>query len=160
MSKEIKFDPRNYRIHDEKNKRLIRKSLEDCGAGRSILFDKDNCIIAGNGVYGEALELGIPVRVIESDGTELIAIKRTDLSTEDARRKALALADNHTSDTSIFDVEAVLEDFTPEELNAWEVNIHADVDLDGFFNEDNDTGSMDKKAKTTICPHCGKEHEI
>lgn len=47
---ELRFDPRNYRIHDEKNKRLIRKSLEDCGAGRSILFDKDNCIIAGNGV--------------------------------------------------------------------------------------------------------------
>lgn len=41
MEKELKLDPHNYRIHDDKNKRLIRKSLEDCGAGRSILFDKE-----------------------------------------------------------------------------------------------------------------------
>lgn len=42
MSKvsEIKLDPRNYRIHGEENKRLIRKSLTECGAGRSILVDK------------------------------------------------------------------------------------------------------------------------
>ena len=95
----IKIDPNNYRIHDDKNKRLIRKSLEECGAGRSILFDNDDCIIAGNGVYEQAQELGLKVRVIESDGTELIAIKRNDLSTEDARRKALALADNHILDS-------------------------------------------------------------
>ncbi|NDV81347.1 DNA modification methylase [Bacteroides sp. 51] len=125
---ELKFDPRNYRIHTDKNKRLIRKSLEDCGAGRSILFDKDDCIIAGNGVYEQAKELGLPVRIIESDGTELIAIKRTDLSTEDSRRKALALADNYTTDTSIFDVEAILEDFSAGELDAWEFTI-GDIDL-------------------------------
>lgn len=124
----LKLDPNNYRIHDDKNKRLIRKSLEDCGAGRSILFDKDNCIIAGNGVYEQAQALGLPVRIVESDGTELIAIKRTDLTTEDSRRKALALADNHTSDTSIFDVEAIIEDFTEEELDAWEFSI-GDIDI-------------------------------
>ncbi|KKB59958.1 hypothetical protein HMPREF1535_00231 [Parabacteroides goldsteinii DSM 19448 = WAL 12034] len=30
----IKIDPNNYRIHGDKNKRLIRKSLEECGVGR------------------------------------------------------------------------------------------------------------------------------
>ncbi|WP_449038489.1 hypothetical protein [Parabacteroides goldsteinii] len=120
---ELKYDPRNYRIHTDKNKRLIRKSLEECGAGRSILFDNDDCLIAGNGVYEQAQALGLKVRVIESDGTDLIAIKRTDLSTEDARRKALALADNYTSDTSIFDFDAIVEDFGAEELNAWEFDI-------------------------------------
>lgn len=72
---ELKYDPRNYRIHTDKNKRLIRKSLEECGAGRSILFDNDDCLIAGNGVYEQAQALGLKVRIIESDGTELIAIK-------------------------------------------------------------------------------------
>ena len=28
---EIKFDKRNYRKHNDKNKSLIRKSLEECG---------------------------------------------------------------------------------------------------------------------------------
>ena len=88
---ELKYDPRNYRIHTDKNKRLIKKSLEDCGAGRSILLDKNDVIIAGNGVYEQALELGLKVRVVESDGNELIAIRRTDLSTEDEKRKLLAL---------------------------------------------------------------------
>lgn len=54
---ELKYDPRNYRIHTDKNKRLIKKSLEDCGTGRSILLDKNDVIIAGNGVYEQALEL-------------------------------------------------------------------------------------------------------
>lgn len=120
---ELKYDPRNYRIHNDKNKRLIRKSLEECGAGRSILFDKDDCIIAGNGVYEQAQALGLPVRVVECDGTELIAIKRTDLSTEDTRRKALALADNYTSDTSVFDFDAIVEDFGSDELDAWEFKV-------------------------------------
>ena len=52
---ELKYDPRNYRIHTDKNKRLIKKSLEDCGTGRSILLDKNDVIIAGNGVYEQAL---------------------------------------------------------------------------------------------------------
>lgn len=120
---EIKIDPRNYRVHGEKNKAIIRKSLTDCGAGRSILLDGDDVVIAGNGVYEQAQELGLPVRIIESDGRELIAIKRTDLKTEDAKRRALALADNHATDTSIFNVEAVLMDFDAGELDAWEFEI-------------------------------------
>ena len=99
---EIKIDPRNYRIHGDENKRLIHKSLVECGAGRSVLADRDNVLIAGNGVYEEAQKLGLKVRIVESDGTELIVIKRKDLSTEDEKRKLLALADNHTSDTSRF----------------------------------------------------------
>jgi hypothetical protein len=152
----IKLDERNYRVHGEKNLRLIGKSLTDCGAGRSILIDRDDCIIAGNGVYQKAQELGLPVRVIESDGAEQIAIKRTDLATEDSRRKALALADNYTSDTSVFDMGAVVEDFSPEELEAWEFEIPvSDMDLDAFFNapETPDAG----RKKEQLCPHCGKD---
>ena len=71
----IKYDPRNYRIHGEENKRLINKSLAECGAGRSIVVDRDDVIISGNGVYEQAQALGLKVRIIESDGNELIAIK-------------------------------------------------------------------------------------
>jgi DNA modification methylase len=128
---ELKFDTKNYRIHGEKNLRLIGKSLSECGAGRSILIDKEDCIIAGNGVYQKAKEMSLPVRVIESDGTELIAIKRTDLTNKDDRRKALALADNYTSDTSVFDVDMILEDFSTEDLDAWEFSV-SDVSIGDF----------------------------
>lgn len=34
---EIKFDKRNYRKHNDKNKSLINKSLKECGAGLFII---------------------------------------------------------------------------------------------------------------------------
>lgn len=117
MSDEIKFDKRNYRKHDEKNKQLIKKSLKDCGTGRSILIDKEGEIIAGNGVYEQASKLKIPVKVIETNGKELIAIKRTDLATDDERRKQLAVMDNTTSDSSSFDIELLQEDFGSDILS-------------------------------------------
>jgi hypothetical protein len=127
MVEEIKYDNRNYRKHDEKNKALIKKSLEDCGAGRSIVTDNDNVIIAGNGVYEQAQALGLKARIVESDGKELIVIKRTDLSTVDERRKLLAMADNRTSDTSEFDFDLLAEDF--------DVDILTDFDFEpSLFN--------------------------
>lgn len=120
----IKYDPNNLRLHGDRNKRIIRKSLSECGAGRSILLDNDDCIIAGNGVYEQAQQLGLPVRIVETRGEELIAIKRTDLSIGDERRKALALADNHSSDTSFFDEALVADIFSIDELNAWEFSIN------------------------------------
>lgn len=125
---DIKLDPKNFRIHNDRNKNIIRKSLEDCGAGRSVLMDKENYLIAGNGVYEQAKELGIPVRVIETNGKELVVVKRTDLSLEDERRKLLALADNHASDTSEFDMDLVIENFSEEVLKDWEFSLD-DINL-------------------------------
>ena len=119
----IKFDARNYRKHNDKNKNLIKKSLKDCGAGRSILIDSENEIIAGNGCFEQAQKLNIPVRVIETDGTELIAVKRTDLKTDDEKRKQLAVMDNSTSDSSEFDFELLHADFDTEELQDWGLDV-------------------------------------
>ena len=76
---EIKFDKKNYRKHSEQNKKRIKKSLKECGAGRSVLVDADDTLIAGNGVFEQAQAMGIPTRVVETDGTELVVVKRTDL---------------------------------------------------------------------------------
>lgn len=138
---EIKLDPRNYRKHGDKNKQLINESLKNLGAGRSIVVDKDDVIIAGNGVFEQAKEIGLKVRVIETNGTELIAIKRTDLSTEDEKRKLLAIADNKTSDTSEFDFELLSNDFEFDFLNELGFEIE-DFTISGFDEED-------EKEKTT-----------
>ena len=138
---EITIDPRNYRIHGDENKRLIHKSLIECGAGRSVLTDRNNVLIAGNGVYEEAQKLGLKVRIIESDGKELVVIKRTDLSTEDEKRKLLALADNHTSDTSEFDLDLVIENFSADILNDWEFSVD-DIEFSAdTFNADSEENS-------------------
>ncbi len=133
MAEEIKFDHRNYRKHDEKNKKLINKSLKENGTGRSILIDKEGEIIAGNGVYEQASKLKIPVKVIETDGKELIAIKRTDLATDDERRKQLAVLDNSTSDSSSFDYEMLQEDFGIDMLNDMGLDIeYEEAELEDY----------------------------
>lgn len=138
---EIKLDKRNYRKHSERNKQLINKSLKDLGAGRSILIDNQNEIIAGNGVFEQARELNIPVKIIETDGTELIAIKRNDLSTTDRKRQELAVMDNSASDSSEFDLELLSEDFNPSEL--MEMGINSE-DLEGIINEENNSIEEDE----------------
>ena len=113
---EIKFDKRNYRKHSERNRKLIHNSLKDLGTGRSIVIDKDGEIIAGNGVYAEAQSLNIPTKIVETDGSELIVVKRTDLATDDDKRKQLAVLDNSTSDSSEFDLALLKEDFSMDDL--------------------------------------------
>lgn len=119
----IKFDRRNYRKHNDRNKELINKSLKECGAGRSIVIDNDNEIIAGNGIYEQAQKLGLKTKVIETDGSELVVVKRTDLQTDDAKRKQLAVMDNSTSDSSEFDFELLQADFDTEELEDWGLDV-------------------------------------
>lgn len=120
---EIKFDKRNYRKHDKKNKSLIKKSLEKFGAGRSIVIDAEGEIIGGNGVYEQAQKLGLKTKIVETDGSELVVVKRTDLKTDDEKRKALAVMDNSTSDTSEFDLELLTADFTVDELEDFGIEL-------------------------------------
>lgn len=118
----ITFDKKNYRKHSEKNKKRIRKSLTECGAGRSVLVDKDGCLIAGNGVFEQAEKMGIKTRVIETDGTELVVVKRTDIGTDDPKRKTLALADNATSDGVEWDLPNIAADFDVSAAEDWGID--------------------------------------
>lgn len=150
----IKFDKRNYRKHNDKNKELIKKSLQECGAGRSIVIDSENEIVAGNGIYKEAQALNIPVKIVETDGSELVVVKRTDLKTDDEKRKQLAIMDNSTSDSSEFDLELLSVDFDIPTLQDMGVPIFetSDIDIDSFFKENEE---KKKEKKTITCPHCG-----
>lgn len=119
----IKFDKRNFRKHSESNKAMIRKSLSECGAGRSVVIDADDELIAGNGVFEQASALGLGVKVVETDGSELVVVKRTDLHTEDEKRKKLAMADNATSDNVEWDFDVLGGAFSTKELADWNIKL-------------------------------------
>lgn len=119
---QLRPDPKNARKHPEKNKALIRRSLEEVGAFRSIAVDGEGIIRAGNGVYEQASALGLKVRVVEAAPDELIAVKRPDLVGKKAVRAALL--DNRAGETSEWD-EAALADLAATD---------ADV-LAGLFDE-------------------------
>ena len=105
--KDLKQDKRNYRKHNKKNLDLIKKSVDEVGLGRSVVIDSENEIICGNGLVS-TLDKNTKVKVVETDGSELVVVKRTDLKTDDEKRKQLAVMDNSTSDSSEFDFELLL----------------------------------------------------
>lgn len=150
---EIKFDKRNYRKHNDKNKNLIKKSLQECGAGRSIIIDNEGEIIAGNGVYEQAQKLGLKTKIVETDGSELVVVKRTDLKTDDEKRKALAVMDNSTSDTSEFDIDLLEEDFAIEDLNDMGLDLNfddeeaeAEAEAENEGNEENEENETSEES--------------
>ena len=95
---ELVYDDHNFNQHTAEGMELLEKSIRENKFGRSILIDKDNRIIAGNGIVEAATKTGTKkIRVIETDGDELIAVKRKDLSLDSQEGRRLALADNATS---------------------------------------------------------------
>ena len=144
---EIKFDSKNYRKHDDRNLKLIKKSLKECGAGRSILLDAEGEIIAGNATYKTAKEANIPVKIIETDGKELIAVKRTDLKTEDKKRKKLALLDNSTSDKVDWDLDNLSTDFDLGELSEFGLEELSTVVEQGEVIEDEVPNAEEVESK-------------
>ena len=128
----IKQDPKNARLHSEVNKDQINKSLKDLGAGRSVVIDNEDYLIAGNGVYEQAEKLGLKTKVIESDGTELVVIKRTDLNYEDEKRRKLAIADNATSESSDWN----FEELTDDEIEEWGIEEHQEEEIQLEAKED------------------------
>lgn len=120
--KDIKFDKHNYRKHSAENQKLIKKSLEETGFGRSVLIDSENCLIAGNGVVSQ-LPKNTKIKVVETDGTEMVVVKRTDLKTEDRKRKELARNDNATANNVEWENEELKADFSADELKAWGIDM-------------------------------------
>jgi len=80
---QLKPDAQNARKHNPRNIGMIVDSLQKVGGARSIVIDEDDVILAGNGVIEAAAEAGIErLRVIEADGNEIIAVRRTGLPAE------------------------------------------------------------------------------
>ncbi len=99
-------DNKNFNKGSELGQELIKKSISKFGAGRSILIDKNNRIIAGNKTT-ETFE-GEDVLVIETTGEKLIAVKRTDIDLDSPEGREMALADNATAKENIvFDAELI-----------------------------------------------------
>jgi hypothetical protein len=94
----LKFDDRNFNRHTEFGMSLIEKSIQRNGLGRSILVDKNNKIIAGNGVTEKAVSCGFKKTIeVEVTGEELVVVKRTDIDIDSKAGRELALADNQAA---------------------------------------------------------------
>lgn len=95
-------DARNANKGTARGAAMIRASLKEYGAGRSILLDRNGAIIAGNKTWENAGALGHKdVIVVKTDGSQLVAVQRMDLDLGDKRARQLAIADNRSAEVSL-----------------------------------------------------------
>lgn len=123
LLKDLQPDMQNANKHTQHGMGLLEKSLEENGVGRSILISNDNVVIAGNGTLEIAAQLGLEnVQVVESDGTKIIAVKRTDIESGSDEFYQMALADNIVSKKNIVmdveTIEAIAQDYKVEDWKA------------------------------------------
>lgn len=120
----LKPDKRNARRHTSRNVGMVESSIQRDGFGRSVLLANDGTIIAGNATIDAASSAGLEdVLVIESDGTKVIAVKRTDVAPGSEQFTRLALADNRASELASWDADVLAV-------------LNEEMDLSTFFFED------------------------
>ena len=147
---ELAQDTHNFNRGNEQGQQLMERSFKELGAGRSILLDRNGNIIAGNKSQKAAIAAGIKkVRVIETTGDELVAVKRTDVDIDTAEGRKMAFLDNLTTqvnltwdETEIQAVQADVEGFDVGDFGVSADDIPMIEPKDDFSdhtqNEDND----------------------
>jgi len=120
--KDLVPDPKNRRKHTPRNVGMIVDALHKVGAGRSIVIDENNEVLAGNATIEAAGEAGITqLKVVDASGDEIVAVRRTGLTTD--QKRDLAIFDNRTGELAEWDAKQILKD------------AEASIDLSSFFSD-------------------------
>ncbi len=137
---DLTFDSKNINKGSEYGTALLAKSLQEVGAGRSVLADKNGVLIAGNKTveaYGAAGNTKI--RIVETTGDELIVVQRTDLDINSPTGAKMKILDNTVSKHNYIEdaevAEAICEeyDLVPSELGL--AVMDSEVEEDNFSAE-------------------------
>lgn len=158
---DLKPDKRNARKHTPRNVGMIENSIQRDGFGRSVLLANDGTIIAGNATIDAAASAGLEdVIVFETDGTKVVAVKRTDVAPGSEQFHRLAIADNKSAEEASWDgpvLAGLIEDGLLDPKLFWHDDELSDVlsvvpDFDPVGLDEQ--GRLDEKQMHT-CPECG-----
>lgn len=110
---------------------LMEKSFSKFGAGRSVLIDKNNKLIAGNKSKAKFEEIGGEnVLIIDADRDTLIAVRRNDIDLETPEGREFALADNATNKANLVWDADVVEVLAEEiEVEEWGVELPGQMNI-------------------------------
>ena len=156
-------DAQNANLGTVRGRAMIEQSIRECGAGRSIVVDREGRVIGGNKTLEVIADLDIPVQVVPTQGDVLVVVQRTDLDLEsDPRARRLAYLDNRTTETDLVwdaaqiaaDLEAGLDlgDLFREDEIAVLLENAADALLDDGKEYDE---SVADEVEYLTCPSCG-----
>lgn len=135
----------------EYGQHLIEESLRKFGAGRSILLDCNNKILAGNKTIQEAGAIGLEdVIIVETTGDQIVAVKRTDIDLNSEQGREMALADNATSKANLSwdkeNIKKIQEDWGVD-VESWGVSVD--------IPEDTPEPEEKKVISTRLIVECG-----
>jgi ParB-like chromosome segregation protein Spo0J len=137
-------DPENARTHDKKNLDAIASSLEKFGQRKPIVVMPTGVILAGNGTWVAAKQLGwteIQVSVVPADW-------------DFATAKAYALADNRTAELADWDTSVLASQLIELDAEGWEAK---DLGFDAELTPPTDPEPLPaRKPKTHACQACGE----
>ena len=117
MSKLTDYKPltRNPNKGTQRGTGILEQSVRELGAGRSILVDKNGIILAGNHAQEAFVNAGMDdVIEVETDGKQIVVVKRTDLDADSSAGKKMAIMDNRTSEQGLAWDAVVVEDLLNE----------------------------------------------
>jgi len=138
------LDDKNANKGTKRGRELLGESLEKYGAGRSVVVDRNNRVIAGNKTVEAARAAGLEsITVIETDGTSLVAVQRGDLDLrKDKKARELAVADNRVGELDLEWSPEVLASLDADLSRFWREN-ELNALLKGF--RDHDIGAPEPK---------------
>lgn len=139
-------DNKNFNKHTEYGMHLLEKSISEFGLGRSIVVDKNNRIIGGNGVVETASNLQLEDCVIvPTDGKTLVVVKREDIDIDSKVGRGLCLADNATGKANLAWDDAVIAELSDQ------YNIDVEVwGIPTFSEDDEEEEKEDGKEEIAV----------
>lgn len=147
-------DKHNANQGTQRGQKMIQDSLQEDGAARSVVVDKNNNVVAGNRTLESAVDIGIDKAIIvETTGNELVVTKRTDWDLyEDESPRRYAYRDNRSGEVSL--------KWSPTQLL---LDKEAGIDFGGLFydNElDAITAEVRKEPSEVDPPSIDKADEL
>ena len=136
--------PKNPNKGTQRGIGVLDESVRKLGAGRSILVDKNGVIIAGNHAQEAFINAGMEdVIEIETDGNQIVVVKRTDMDADSAQGKKMAIMDNRAGELGLsWDdviVEEILQDIQEQEgeldryLQSLRDELEVEMDIEDAF---------------------------
>lgn len=162
---DLKFDSKNINKGTERGGELLKKSLQEVGAGRSVLADMNGVLIAGNKTIEQAAGAGISkIRVVQTTGDEIVVVQRTDIDINSVEGAKMKILDNTVSKHNYLEDAEISEAICEEvHLEPAEYGLGAgpkgSSEVVGNFD---DAGIISKSqyGVIVICPTEGEQAKI
>ena len=158
-------DDHNFNKGNEQGAELLERSFRECGAGRSVLIDKDNRLVGGNKAQKGFKAAGKKkVIIVDSDADTLVAVRRKDVSLDSAEGRKMAYLDNLTTQVNLTwdqtELQAVQADVEGFDIADFGVDVadipmiepkeSVSIDNDNDDNDEDDDEDEENEEKATF----------